>query len=322
MISRSYILTTVLFLFGLFAYGQTPLDSTYQWAEMEDSMKAISIVYIEKPEELLDSIIEQVIYDYRQKPIACKYLTTHASTKDAPSHYFYQCILHTKANIQIKTTGVAENFHYEGRRKLKNLNDTAKLYHDLKSFVELDDCILREVLIRSDENNVTSLFQTFKNLMQRHHIKVYRISYESGEGVYRIDFSPNTKYKYYVFGRFTGTAYVDKKTLRMKRIAADIVSPTSFDKHGIKSKKLLSHIHHTRYQMAFEDIGGTLVVKHREAAESIDDEKPLWKRTATILSLSNDTDSQAIESLEKQAVLISKGMNKHTSSPKEASTGG
>ena len=116
MTTRSYILTTVLFLFGLFAYGQTPLDSTYQWSEMEDSMKAISIVHIEKPEELLDSIIEQVIHDYRQKPIACKYLTTHASTKDAPSHCFYQCILHTKANIQIKTTGVAEKFHYEGRR--------------------------------------------------------------------------------------------------------------------------------------------------------------------------------------------------------------
>ena len=108
----------------------------------------------------------------------------------------------------------------------------------------------------------------------------------------------------------------------MKLIAADIVSPTSFDKHGIKSKKLLSHIHHTRYQMAFEDTGGTLVVKHREATESVDDEKPLWKRTAILLSLSNDTDSQAIESLKKQAGHMPKGMNKHISSPKEASTGG
>ena len=87
MISRSYILTTVLFLFGLFAYGQTPLDSTYQWAEMEDSVKAISILPIKEPKGLLDSIIRQLIHDGEVKPNLYKYeynWTNYANTTREP----------------------------------------------------------------------------------------------------------------------------------------------------------------------------------------------------------------------------------------------
>ena len=53
MTTRSYILTTVLFLFGMFAYGQMPLDSINWRFEMEDSISGMTMKLVEQPEVLL-----------------------------------------------------------------------------------------------------------------------------------------------------------------------------------------------------------------------------------------------------------------------------
>ena len=230
---------------------------------MEDSISAMSIVPIKHPKELLDSIIEQVILDSKQEPLTCKYQVMSVAGLHTPCPTTSSCILHTKANIKIKSTGEGEEFHYEGSDRLRNLNDTAYAYYNLKDIIE-GQFMLR--LVEMEVSDGVSVFQSFQSLMRLHHIKVYRISDESGRGVYRVDFSPREHIGYGFHGfKFNGTAYFDGKSFRIKQIETDKIWPSSYDIGGKQDKKgQLSHTRCLHYRMDFEEVGGTLVVKQIE----------------------------------------------------------
>jgi hypothetical protein len=256
-----------LFLLSLFSHGQEPSDSVF-FHEMEDSISAMSFVQIKKPKALLDSIIAQVIRDSQQKPLVCKYqveekaIGLHKST--------YRCEFHAKANIRIKATGEPEEFHYEGTPILRNYYDTARVCYAMRDFC-LEGAYMLLMVQRECMNDET-LPQGFERLMRLHRVKVYRISDESGRGVYRVDFSPRN-YDWYGFdSRFMGTAYFDIKTLRLKQIKTDKISATSFDSMMRQAKKPLSHTHLERYQMDFEETGGRNVVRQIEDSIFVDNQ--------------------------------------------------
>jgi len=250
----------------LSASSQEPLDSAF-W-EMEDSISGMTIVPIKKPKALLDSIVERVILDSKQKRVRCKYqvmLTVGLHTSRLTTS---SCILHAVANIQIKSTGEGEEFRYEGPRRLRNLNDTTYAYYDLKDLME-GQYILG--LVQFDAADGGAVFQSFQKLMHMHHIKVYSISDEKGRGVYRVDFSPRKNIGYGFCGsKYNGTAYFDKN-FHIKQIETDKISPTSYDVMGRQDKKgQLSHTFCQHYRIDFDEVGGTPVVKQIESTSSLD----------------------------------------------------
>lgn len=256
-------------LFSLSAYSQEPLDSAF-W-EMEDSISGMSIVPIEHPEELLDSIVEQVILDAQQKPVRCKYQTINTTNLHTSRPTTSSCIHHAIANIKRKPLGEAEEFRYEGPPRLRNLRDTATIYYALR------DCLEGSLLANFQENNLFNTvpeYQAFQEWMNAHYVKVYSISDEKGRGVYRVDFSPR-KYPKYGFNaaKYTGTAYFNKKTFRLIQVKADLISPSSFDIMGRQDKKgRLCHSICRRFQCDFEEVGGVLVVKQKESTFFVDEQ--------------------------------------------------
>lgn len=268
MINRISII--LLFLANISAYSQELSDTIYRRTEMEDSISAMSIVKIKRPKALLDSIIMQVISDSKQKPVRCKYLVEETTGLHLPAQNISRCVFHARANIRIKATGEAEEFYNDGTPRLRNLIDTARVYYALRDCCLEGDYILRLVLKNSDG----SVFQEFQHLMSLHHITVYSISDEKGRGVYRVDFSPRKHIGYgYNASKYSGTAYFDKKTLHVMQIKTDKISPTSFDINDRQDKKgLLSHTFCQHYQMDFEVVGGTPVVKQIESAAYVDNQ--------------------------------------------------
>ena len=128
-------------------------------------------------------------------------------------------------------------------------------------------------LVQKDCMYEGTIYQSFERLMSMHHIKVYSISDESGRGVYRVDFSPRKHIGYGFSGsKYNGTAYFDRKSLRIKQIETDKIGPTSFDIWGRQDKKPLSHTHCQHYQMDFEEVGNTLVVKQIESTSFLDNQ--------------------------------------------------
>ena len=256
-------------LFSLSAYSQEPLDSAF--AEMEDSVSGMTIVPIKKPKALLDSIIERIIIDAQQKPIRCKYQTINTTNLHTSRPTTSSCIHHAIANIKRKPLGEAEEFHYEGPPRLRNLRDTATIYYALR------DCLEGNLLVNFQENNLFNTvpeYQEFQAWMSAHYVKVYCISDEKGRGVYRVDFSPR-KYPKYGFhaAKYTGTAYFNKKTFRLIQVKADLISPSSFDIMGRQDKKgRLCHSICRRFQCDFEEVGGVLVVKQKESTFFVDEQ--------------------------------------------------
>ena len=255
----------------LSASSQELPDSAKLMAEMEDSISGMSIVPIKKPKALLDSIIVQVIRDAQQKPIRCKYQTINTTNLHTSRPTTSSCIHHAIANIKRKPLGEAEEFHYEGPPRLRNLRDTATIYYALR------DCLEGNLLTNFQENNLFNTvpeYQAFQEWMNAHYVKVYCISDEKGRGVYRVDFSPR-KYPKYGFNaaKYTGTAYFNKKTLRLIQVKADLISPSSFDIMGRQDKKgRLCHSICRRFQCDFEEVGGVLVVKQKESTFFVDEQ--------------------------------------------------
>ena len=262
-------LSILCFLFSLSISSQEFFDSIYWEKEMEDSISGMSIVPIKKPKALLDSIVEQVIRDSKQKPVRCKYLVADTAGLHRPAQNISRCVFHAKANILIKAMGEAEEFYNDGTPRLRNIIDTARVYYSLKEFCLEGDYMLRLVLTDSER----SLFEGFQYLMSLHHIKVYSISDEKGRGVYRVDFSPRKHIGYgYCGSKYNGTAYFDKN-FHIKQIETDKISPTSFDIMGRQDKRgMLSHTHCQHYRMDFEEIDGTLVVRQIESAIFVDNQ--------------------------------------------------
>lgn len=264
MTHRSYILATVLFLFGLFAYGQTLSDSVNWQFEMEDSVSGISILPIKEPEELLDSIIRQVIHDYEQESKLYKYKqdwTCYALTTREP--LIVKTIISAYSGLTIKSFGKRDSIYIRGLPYL-----TKDLYGQIEFVLEYrlnSNRIIKFVKQLSYEKKI-SLYDAFKSLMRAYRIKVYSITDETGRGVYRVNFAckrlrhiiPLCKYDN---SRFAGDAYFDYNTLRLTQVKAEVVSTRSaprwqyqidfgeedgklfvkrFQQKGIKDKKIIT----------------------------------------------------------------------------------
>lgn len=264
MISRSYILTTVLFLFGLFAYSQTPLDSTYQWAEMEDSVKAISILPIKEPKGLLDSIIRQLIHDSELKPNLYKYeynWTNYANTTREP--IIVKAIMPAHSGLTVELTGEKDSIYIKGLPYL-----TEGLYRQISFAIAIGIEPPRIYLLAKDISYAEnmSLYDAFKDLMRAYHIKVYSITDETGRGVYRVNFArkrlrhlmPQMKFETV----FNGVAYFDYKTLRLTQVKGESISALSPDNQIILTLKKLRSVNPLcEYQIDFGEEDGKLYVK-------------------------------------------------------------
>lgn len=264
MISRSYILTTILFLFGLFAYSQTPLDSTYQWAEMEDSVKAISILPIKEPKGLLDSIIRQLIHDGELKPNLYKYeynWTNYANTTREP--IIVKAIMPAHSGLTVELTGEKDSIYIKGLPYL-----TEGLYRQISFAIAIGIEPPRIYLLAKDISYAEnmSLYDAFKDLMRAYHIKVYSITDETGRGVYRVNFArkrlrhlmPQMKFETV----FNGVAYFDYKTLRLTQVKGESISALSPDNQIILTLKKLRSVNPLcEYQIDFGEEDGKLYVK-------------------------------------------------------------
>ena len=257
-------LIVLLLLIGQPIYGQTPLDSTYQWAEMEDSVKAISILPIKEPKGLLDSIIRQLIHDGELKPNLYKYeynWTNYANTTREP--IIVKAIMPAYSGLTVESTREKDSIYIKGLPYL-----TEGLYRQISFAIALG---IEPPRIYDLAKNISyaenmSLYDAFKDLMRAYHIKVYSITDETGRGVYRVNFArkrlrhlmPQMKFEKV----FNGNAYFDYKTLRLTQVKGESISALSPDNQIVLTLKKLRSVNPLcEYQIDFGEEDGKLYVK-------------------------------------------------------------
>ena len=209
----------ILLLVAVHGFVQEPLDSAFWDAEMEDSVSAMAIRPVEHPEELLDSIIAQLIRDWEHQPTVAHWYRVENRTFPFPKHPTYpvvsSCIFPAGAGVQLKSLGKSECFSFEGPVKLSP-QDSAGIIFGL-DIISTHLPILDHVHHLSFDNQ--SPKEVFKKLMSLYDVKVYSITDNSGRGVYRVSYTPNKKIKSYNWNFYsvmvTGSAYFDQKTLRL-----------------------------------------------------------------------------------------------------------
>ena len=213
-------ISIILLLVAVQGFAQEPLDSAFLDAEMEDSVSAMAIRPVEHPEELLDSIIAQLIRDWEHQPTVAHWYRVENRTFPFPKHPTYpvvsSCIFPAGAGVKLKSLGKSECFSFEGPVKLSPLDSAGIILGLDMTSTHLP--ILDHVNYLS-VSDYKSKKEVFKKLMSLYDVKVYSITDNSGRGVYRVSYTPNKKIKSYNWNFYsvmvTGSAYFDQKTLRL-----------------------------------------------------------------------------------------------------------
>ena len=263
-----HLLTILLLLWSVQAFGQEPLDSAFWDVEMDDSVSALAIKPIEKPKKLLDSIITQLIRDWEHQPTITHWYRVENRTFPFPKHPTYPVVSSCKfpagAGVELKPSGNFESFSFEGPVKLSSRDSSGILFTLGVFSTHLP--ILNHVHHLSFDNQ--SKKEVFKKLMRLYDVKVYSITDNSGRGVYRVSYTPNKKitasnWTYYSV-MVTGSAYFDQKTLHLIHVNGELKNCRYYPKLKVSSGGF--------YQVDYEMEGDTPVLQR--AWNGTKEEKP------------------------------------------------
>lgn len=182
-------LIVLLLLIGQPIYGQTPLDSTYQWAEMEDSVSGMTMKLVDHPEVLLKRCLWRLEADSKVKHSKRQYRIKNVYGKNSLYPGVSATAIMTVENDNgLTLTGPSarnkySKIHIETPYTLRD-DDVANIQF---IFYRLEAAItFLHRGLRKYENN--EILPYYDGLIEFHDITAYSIEDEKGRGVYRIDF--------------------------------------------------------------------------------------------------------------------------------------
>ena len=224
------ILPILFLLLAVNAFGQTPLDSIFPM-ETEDSVSALAIKPITKPEKLLKQVIERLQLDLQQKHKVRKYRIEATFWQETLVPFSFGCTLSAEAGVGLEKVELDELW-YEGPYEL-NAVDTAHLKAFLRQFATLSPVHAHKVY--SEYGKAASPLLKYKDTRNMYNVKAFDIDDASGRGVYRFQFiwakgQPKDIFERAVNkGEITGTAYFDHSSLRLKDFKGEAHFLTKYD---------------------------------------------------------------------------------------------
>lgn len=267
-------LSIFFLLWAVLGFGQEPLDSAF--AGMEDSMSSLSIKRVKKPGKLLDSIIDQLVKDMKQKPKVKKYMVESLNMESGSDSWKVGLLISAEAGLKLEPVKEGKA-RFEGPYELTSQDSS-----QLRLSIALPfNPILQNVDNLSWYEDMSES-EAFKTLMQKYYnVKVYSITTESGKGLYRVMFAPKEReikvdYGMHFSIAVTGTAYFDSNTLHLTRIKGEVSYPKHSrrwaDVHMFKmSFQKITPVPlikvRRRYQIDYDDTDGTPVVRQIKHTE-------------------------------------------------------
>ncbi len=229
--NRTIIILTFLFLAGSVMAQESQESSLSD--EMEDSLSSLAVTPIEKPKELLKQIFERLEIDLQQKHEARKYLSKAYFEYDVIPPFTASVILPIEGDNGIEVLGQMwklagielEDFNVSLKEKLTK-SSIARIKDHLLWELEgcVHSCTHKSYASKKGWGHKPWLVG-YKDAVKRFAIEAYRITDDSGRGVFRIIFLEKRKDK--VFNKriyINITAYFDINTLRLTRLYADYLN--------------------------------------------------------------------------------------------------
>lgn len=250
----------LLLLWAVQAFSQEPLDSTKLMAEMEDSVSALYIKPIRKPEKLLKRVIERLQYDLQQKHEVRKFQVDANFSQGTLLPFSASCIVSAEAGVGLEKVHLDE-FNYEGPYKLA-LVDSVDIKHFLLQFATLSPVHAQKA--HWETYKAKSPLVNYKETMRWYNVTADSIADEKGRSVIRFRFNWKRKQRAdfdweHYYGEIIGIAYFDSRTLRLKQFKGGAYLPS------------LKYITRLYFQNDYEEKGKTPVLKQITVSGTKDD---------------------------------------------------
>lgn len=238
--------------------SQVPWDFAYS-DEKEDSISALAIKHIEKPEKLLKQIIQRLELDLQQKHKVRKYKVEATFWQEALVPFSFGCTLSAEAGVGLEKVKL-EELWYEGPYEL-NLQDTIQLKYFLRQFATLSPVHAHKAYYES--SLAKSPLHKYKETKSNYNISAYTISDETGRGIHRFNFAWKKGYSRdfdweFHCGEISGTAYFDCNSLYLTQFKGEARLPSGYDTR-------------LRYQVDYYKKSKTPVVEQIKIAGTKDD---------------------------------------------------
>ena len=260
---RRFLSVIILFCTAQ-AFAQVYTDSAF-WEEKEDTVSSISIKRLKpaQAKKLLDKVITQIKRDAKQKHEVGKYQIEATFCRDTLPPFTVGSFISTEAGIGLGWEGIHETlykaFYYKGDYELNRRDsDYVKAY--LKAFALLSPVhIVQPYLIGVKFGDVLNPFMDYNTTLRFYNFAAYSIEDDSGRGVYRLLFVRNKKPRLFEFrgvkydiGEVVGSAYFDRRTLRMTQFKGEAHLPT------------YQHVVRLRYQIDYDEKDEAAVLRQNK----------------------------------------------------------
>lgn len=252
------LLPILLLLWAAQVYSQEPLDTTFM--EKEDSISALYIKPIRKPEKLLKRVIERLQYDLQLKHEVRKFQIDANFSQGALVPFSASCIVSAEAGVGLENVHLDE-FNYEGPYELA-LADSIYIKHFLLQFVTLSPIHAHKAYWETYK--AKSPLLNHKETMRWYNVTADSIADEKGRSVIRFRFNWKSKQRAdfdweHYNGEIIGLAYFDSRTLRLKQFKGGAYLPS------------LKYITRLYFQNDYEEKSKTPVVKQITVSGTKDD---------------------------------------------------
>lgn len=208
------------------SFAQVPQDSSF-WDEKEDSISALYIKPIPKPEKLLKSVIERLQFDLKRKHSVKRYQVGAIFSQDPLTPFSASLIISAERGVGLEKIK-KEEFRYEGPYSLA-LEDTSMISCFLLQFASLSPVHAHKAYFET--YMAMSPLANAKETMRCYDVAADSIADGMGRAVLRFRFKwKKTQHRDFDWGRYqgeiTGTAYFDSRTLQLKQFKGEAHLPS------------------------------------------------------------------------------------------------
>ena len=254
-------------LLGCTSGAQEPADGLPSWEEeTEDSISALLIKPIRKPERLLRQIIMRLGYDAEKKHEVGLYKVDATFNQDYLVPFSASLLFTAEAGVGLEKVKV-EEFSYYGTYELSQ-RDSGQITGHLLQFATLSPVHAHKALYGYE---AMSPLMNAKETLRCYDVTADSIADAKGRTVLRFRFSWKEKQrKDFDWGRYqghiAGTAYFDSRSLAIRQFKGEAHLPS------------LKYITHLNYRVIYGRREGQPVVRHI----SVDGEKEDMQMKATV----------------------------------------
>lgn len=208
------------------ALGQNPLDSLFS-VEKEDSISALYIKPIPKPEMLLKRIVERLQFDQKREHDVGRYLVEATFSQGTLVPFSASLVISAERGIGLEKIK-KEKFSYEGPYTLAQ-QDTSMISDFLVQFAALSPLHAHKAYW--EEYKAVSPLANTKETMRCYDVTADSIADEKGRAVLRFRFEWKKRqrkdfdWERYQ-GEITGSAYFNSRTLQLKQFKGEAHLPS------------------------------------------------------------------------------------------------